>query len=217
MINEERKTDHFEFNDDFFEQYLKPKRFNPKFWVWVFMAISTIILGYYYKVNVIDKMINPKELLASTQLVQVDSRWVVGEKVDTPDFKGIILVPQISFKVRNVGKKNLEYVYFLGIFRLVDQAKTLGEGFVMAFKKPLKPGALSDERIVLTSKFGYRASSKIAFVKYSKGWRRAIVEVFAKAGTSRLSLLKSFYVSQRIEGIPLDIKIMENMTDQAGK
>jgi hypothetical protein len=77
---------------------------------------------------------------------------------------------------------------------------------VMAFKKPLKPGQES-ERIVLTSKFGYRASSKEAFYKNSKDWQNAVVQVFVRSGAANLILVKTYYVSRKIEGLELDITI----------
>ncbi|NIM12059.1 MAG: hypothetical protein GTO45_08065 [Candidatus Aminicenantes bacterium] len=194
--------------EDILEEYLKPKRLQIKFWRWVILAIVFVILVIVYKTWVIDPTLPPEELVASMEIFNIESQWIKSEELDTPDFKGIVLVPQISFQVRNIGKAELYYVYFLGVFRLLDRPKALGEGTFVAFKKPLKPGEES-ERITLNSKFGYRGSSKQAFKKYYKEWRSAMVQIYVSSGTSRLSFLKSFYISRRIEGLDVDITVTD--------
>jgi hypothetical protein len=202
-----------EYHEDILEEYLKPKRFQPRFWVWVSFCVAAILLIIIYKTTVLDSAIGPEQLKAGLELFNLDSQWVVSEQIDNKEFKGIVLVPQISFQVRNVGKVVLRYVYFLGVFRLVDQAKILGEGFEMALKTPLDPGKVS-ERIVLTCQFGYRASSRQAFKQNSKEWRRALVETYAKTGASDLISLKTFYISRRIEGLDMDIKLTDMPTGE---
>jgi hypothetical protein len=194
--------------EDILEEYLKPRRLQVKFWRWVILGIVFVILVIVYKTCVIDPTLPPEELVASMEIFNIDSQWILSEELDTPDFKGIVLVPQISFQVRNIGKVNLYYVYFLGVFRLLDRPKALGEGTFMAFKKKLKPGEES-ERITLNSKFGYRGSSKKAFKKYYKEWRSAVVQIYVSSGTSKLSFLKSFYISRRIEGLDVDVTVTD--------
>jgi hypothetical protein len=96
----------------------------------------------------------------------------------------------------------------------MDRAKNLGEGFRMAIKKPLYPGKES-ERIVLTCQAGYRASSKMAFKKNSNEWKRSKVEIYVKTGASKLIFLKTFYISRKIEGINLDIKLTDKMLEES--
>ncbi len=194
--------------DDILEEYLRPKHLQAKFWRWVILAVVFVLLVLVYKTCVLDPTLPPEELVASMEIFNIESRWIVSEKLDTPDFKGIVLVPQISFQVRNIGKTDLYYVYFLGVFRLLDRPKTLGEGTFVAFKNKLKPGEES-EQITLNSKFGYRGSSKQAFKKYYNEWRGALVQIYVRSGTSRLSFLKSFYISRRIEGVDVDITVTD--------
>ncbi len=195
------------------EDYLKPKRLQPRFWIWVGLTIVAIIMVLVYKITVVDTTISQEELKSSVELFNLDSQWVEKEKIDTEEFKGIVLVPQFSFHVRNVGKVDLHNIYFLGVFRLMDRAKALGEGFEMTLKKPLKPGQES-ERIVLTCQFGYRASSKMAFKNNSKEWRTAMVQVFTKTGASKLLLLNTFYISRKIEGLEVDITLTDKSADE---
>ena len=206
--NEKNEVTKNKEDEPILEDYLKPKRLQPKFWRWVILTIIFVILVYIYKVTVLDPTIDPEELKTSMEIFNINSQWVVSEKIDTPDFKGIVLVPQISFQIRNIGKVNLQYVYFLGVFRLLNRAKPLGEGYRMTLKKPLEPGKES-EKIILTSRFGYRASSRQAFNKYSKDWRSAMVQIYVKTGASKLFFFKSFYISRKIEGLEIDIKITD--------
>lgn len=211
--NEKKRTITGESEGEFLEEYLKPRWYKPRFWVWVALVISAIILVLIYKITVIDTAINPDELKPSIEMFNLDSQWVVLEEIDTKEFKGIVLVPQISFQVRNVGKVVLRDVYFLGEFRLMERAGTLGEGFLMAFKKPVNPGQES-KRIVLTCSAGYKASSKMAFKNNIKEWKRAMVEIYIKTGSSKLIFLKTFYITRKIEGLDVDIKLTDQSAEE---
>jgi hypothetical protein len=208
-MTEELKEVEKQVKDDdevLFEKYINRKRFGSKFWLFVIMAFVFVLMVILYKNMVIDKIVPPDELKASLEIFDIESQWVVKEEVHEKDFHGIILVPQISFRFRNVGKRNLRYIYVLGVFRIINQPKALGEGNNMALRKPLKPGEESD-RIVLTSSFGYRATSKKAFVIHQHQWKRASAEIYVKSGSSQLSFLKSFYIIRKIEGFSPDIEV----------
>ena len=189
-----------------FETYLNRKRFGSKFWLYVIMVLFFVLMAILYKNVVIDKIIPSEELKTSIEIFDIDSQWVVKEEVHEKDFQGIILVPQISFRFRNVGKRNMRYIYVLGVFRILNRSRALGEGNKMVLREPLKPGEESD-RIVLTSSFGYRATSKNAFVIHQHQWRRALAEIYVKSGSSQLSFLKSFYIIRKIEGFSPDIEV----------
>lgn len=191
------------------EQYTKPLHHQSKFWRWVFLGVVAVVMLIIYKVTIIDKTIEPEVLKNSIEIFNIDSKWVVSEEVDTPEFKGIVLVPQISFQVRNIGSVKLSYVRFLGIFSLLGRPKDLGDSVYVAFKKPLEPGQVDSERITLTAKFGYKATSKQAFSKNSKDWRSCAVQVLVSSGTSQLIKLKTYYVSRRIDGMEIDIKMTD--------
>ncbi|MCU0287068.1 MAG: hypothetical protein MUF15_11810, partial [Acidobacteria bacterium] len=139
----------------------------------------------------------------------IDSQWVVQKEVHEKDFDGIILVPQISFRFRNTGQKDLGNVYVLGVFRLINQPKSLGEDNKYIFRKSLEPGSESDP-IVLTSTFGYRATSKEAFARNVKQWDNATVEIYVKSGSSTFIFLNNFYIIRRIEGVKMGVDININ-------
>ena len=175
---------------------------------WIFFSLITLfaILFLLFKNEIIEAPLSPEELKSSLEIINISSQWVVKKEVKDNDFEGIILVPEINFQVRNVGEKDLKYVFFLGVFRFLDSGKTIGEGFKMDLKEGLPPGGVSRE-ITLTSGLGYRASSKEAFEKNPKDWQSAFVEIFIKRRNSKLTFFKSFYISRRIEGMNINVMI----------
>jgi hypothetical protein len=157
--------------------------------------------------DIFDKPLAPEKIKSSIEVFNISSHWVVKKKIEEDDFKGIVLVPEISFRVRNVGDSELSYVFLLGVFRFLDNGKTIGEGFKTVFKEPLKPGKESD-KLKLTSELGYRASSAEAFEKNQRDWQSAYVEIFVKFRSSKLVFLKSYYISRKIQGRKnIDVKI----------
>ncbi len=193
-------------NDVLFDEYVNRNRYGSRFWLSVALVFCIILCAVVYKVAVLDKIIPPEVLKASLQIFEIDSQWVVQQEVHEKDFDGIILVPQVSFRFRNIGKIDLGYVSVLGVFRLLNQPRSLGEDNQLVLRKSLKPGGES-ERIVLTSGFGYRATSKEAFARNSKEWQNATVEIFIKSGSSVFIFLNNFFIIKRIEGLDMGVDV----------
>lgn len=194
--------------NEFLEEYVHPKRFSSKFWLRIVLLVVLVLLAFYVKTFIFDRVVDPKILLDSIEVYDINSQWVMKEKVDTVDFKGVIMVPQVSFRVRNIGKADLEDVYFMGVFRLANRSRSLGEDFRTVFNQPLKPGTGS-EPIVLTSDFGFRSSSVEAFDKNPKEWKDTVVQFFVRSGGTQLVPLKTYTISRRVEGVQIDIKITD--------
>lgn len=192
--------------DVLFDEYVNRGRYGSRFWLSVTLVICIILAAVVYKVAVLDKIIPPEVLKASLQIFDIDSQWVVQQEVHEKDFNGIILVPQVSFRFRNIGKIDLSYVSVLGVFRLLNQPKSIGEDNQLVLKESLKPGGES-ERIVLTSGFGYRATSKEAFARNSKEWQNATAEIYIKSGSSVFVFLNNFYIIKRIEGLNMGVDV----------
>ena len=192
-------------DDILFDEYINRSRFGPKFWVGVTMAIVFIVSVVVYKTAVLDKIIDPEVLKSSIEIFDIDSQWVVREEIHEKDFHGIVLAPEISFRLRNVGKEKLSYIYVLAVFRLMNRPKSLGEDNKMTLRDGLEPGGES-ERIVLTCGFGYRATSKEAFSRNKEGWENASVEIFARGGSSNMVLLNTYYVIRKIEGMKKEVR-----------
>lgn len=203
-------TDGYDLEEDELglAKYIKPVYRKTKFWMWVILFIILAAMVYYFKVAYIDATIPPEELIASMKVFDINSQWVENEKIDTPDYKGIVIVPEITFKIRNIGKRPLRYIYFLGVFRLLNRPKPLGEGYTTAFRDPLEPGQES-ETIALRSKFGYQVKSKSELSRRKKDWRSSKVQIFIKSGTSTLHFFKDFFISRRIQGMDIEIKVTD--------
>jgi hypothetical protein len=192
--------------EEILDEYYKSFWRNSKFWLGVALVAIFLIFVFIFKKSVIDTTVKPQQLKSALEFFDISSQWVVNEKINDEDFNGIILVPEVSFRIRNVGKKDLSYVYLLGVFRFMDNGKFIGEGYRMTLRKALPPGGTS-ERIILKSGFGYRASSAEAFEKYKQGWRNSSCELFVKSHNSGLVWVKTFYVSRRISGQDVEVKI----------
>lgn len=188
------------------EDYIKPRRFRTKFWLNLSIVFFLIFFVLLFKFGIINKTVTIDELKSSLEFFNISSQWVVKKRINSDKYKGVILVPQISLQIRNSGNRELKYVLILGIFRFVNTGKVIGEGSKMTFKKPLVPGKES-QKIVLTSRYGYRASSEEAFEKNPGKWESSIVEIYVKSTGSRLFFFKSFHISKKIEGMNLNIKI----------
>jgi hypothetical protein len=193
-------------NQEILQEYYQSFWRNSKFWLGVVLLIIFLIFAFIYKKTVLDTTINPRQLQAALEFFDISSQWVVNDRINEDDFKGIILVPEVSFRIRNIGKKDLSYVFLLGVFRFMDNGKFIGEGYQMTLRQALAPNGTS-ERITLKSGFGYRASSPAAFEKYKKNWRNSLCELFAKSHNSGLTPVKTFYVSRKIAGQGIEIEI----------
>ncbi|HOW44423.1 MAG TPA: hypothetical protein PK919_04535 [Candidatus Aminicenantes bacterium] len=188
------------------EEYRRPFWQNSKFWLGVVLLLVLAVFAAVYKRKVMDTAMSAADLKAAVEFFNISSQWKVTEKVDDPDFKGVVLAPEVSFRIRNVSRRNLSYVFLLGVFRFMDTGKTIGEGYRMALREPLPPGAASPP-ITLNPGFGYRATSMAAFEKNRENWRNSFCEVFAKSHNSGFVQLKTFYISRKIEGLDVEVEI----------
>jgi hypothetical protein len=188
------------------EEYTKPRRFQSRFWVNIVLVIALVTLVLVFKFTIVDQSVSVDEIKSSVELFNVSSRWVVKKKIDSKDFKGIILAPQFSFQVRNKGEKELKDLFVSGVFKFVEDKKFLGEQVKKFFDKPLPPGQESQLN-ELTSDFGYQASGVEAFQKNAGKWKTTIVEIYLKTPHSPMFFYKSYYISHRIKGTDIEVKI----------
>lgn len=187
-------------NNDLFKEITEKVPFykQTKFWVSLlifFVGLALILL--FYKTVIQDTM-SDKEVAESIQIVWHDSLWV--DKKVRPDEATI--VPSFTFKIKNTGKRPLQYVGFNCIFQFEESGETLGDGYVDAVKKPLLPGQVSDE-IFVRGSWGYRATSKPAFIKNMANWKPVIVKIYAKTKSSGQVLLGIFPIQKKIAGIKI--------------
>jgi hypothetical protein len=193
-------------NEEILQEYNKRFWCRSQFWLGVVLLFIFLIFAFIYKKTVLDTTMNPQQLRASLEFFDISSQWVVNENINEQDFNGIILVPEVSFRIRNIGKRDLSYVFLLGVFRFMDNGKFIGEGYRMALRRPLPPAGES-ARITLKAGFGYRATSAEAFEKYKENWRNSLCDLFVKSHNSGFTAVKTFYISRKIAGQNIEIKI----------
>lgn len=193
-------------NQNVLDDYIKPGSFRSNSWLFFGVAVFFVLIFLLFKNDILEKNVSMEAVKSSIEVFNISSQWVVKKEIDDDDFKGIILVPEINFQVRNIGESDLKHVFFLGVFRFLDTGKIIGEGFKMSFSDSLKPGSEST-LIKLTSQLGYRASSAKAFEKNQRDWHSSFVEVFIKSKNSQLTFFKSYYISRKIKGMNLNVVI----------
>jgi hypothetical protein len=142
------------------------------------------------------KSMNPEELKASLEVVNVETKWV--SKVYKPWPPKLILVPVISFQVKNISDKPLNYINFNGIFKFKDQIENFGDNFLAAIRKePVLPGQLS-KVITLKSNFGVEGRNLASF-KDNPEWKPVICRLFVQSKGSIHVLLGEYDVSRTID------------------
>ncbi len=139
--------------------------------------------------------ISGEELKASVELIDIDTRWE--KKYYQPWPPKLTLVPAISFKIKNVGEKPLQYVYVNGIFRLQGENKSMGDNFVAGIRgEPVLPGETS-EVISLQSFHGVEGNN-LAHFKNNPAWKTSIVKIFLKSKGSQYVEIAEYEISKRI-------------------
>jgi hypothetical protein len=139
-----------------------------------------------------------EELEGSFELLDVETKWV--EKSYQPWPPKLVLVPAISFKLKNVSEEPLRYVYLNANFKFRDDVAILGDGFIQAIRgEPLMPGETSDT-ILLKSTHGIDGQNLEHF-KNSPFFHSKIVDVkvFAKSQGSQYIPVGEWEVSKNID------------------
>jgi len=137
-----------------------------------------------------------KELKAAMQVVDMETRWVSKEYRAWPP--KLVLVPAISFRVKNTSAKPLTYVNFNAIFKFKDDEENLGDNFLSGIgSKPLAPGELSPV-IHMRSNFGVEGKSLASF-KNNPMWKVVMVKLFTQSRGSEPALLGSYTCSRKID------------------
>jgi hypothetical protein len=180
-----------------------------KFWASVLIFLIGLALILLFYKTVIQDTMSAEEVAKSIQIVWHDSIWV--DKKVRPD--EAIIVPAFTFKIKNTGTRALQYVGFNCIFVFEESGENLTDGYVETVKNPLPPGQVSDE-IFVKGFFGYRATSKPAFVKNMANWKSVKVKVYAKTKNSGQVLLGVFPIQKKIEGIKIIYQGQEESSEK---
>jgi hypothetical protein len=142
------------------------------------------------------KTMSSEELKASIEVIDYTSAWV--SKYYQPWPPRLILVPQISFRIKNIGAKPLSYVNFNAVYQFKGDPENFGDAFRASIRgQAIPPGGTSDV-IVLKSNLGVEGKN-LAGVRDNPQWKQAFVRLFAISRGSRPVLLGVWDVSRDIE------------------
>ena len=142
------------------------------------------------------KTMSSEELKASIEVLGYTSAWVA--KYYQPWPERLILVPQISFRIKNIGLKPLNYVNFNAVYNFKGDPENLGDGFLAAIRgKAVPPGETSD-LISLKSNLGVDGKN-LAGIRDNPEWKQTEVRLFASSKGSAPALLGVYDVSRDID------------------
>ena len=142
------------------------------------------------------KGVSPEELKASLEIVEVGSKWVA--KTYQPWPPKLVLVPTISFRVKNISDRPVNYLNFNAIFKFRDDMENLGDNFFAAIRKePIPPGETS-QVITLKSNFGVEGTSLAKF-KDNPQWKPVVCKLFVQSKGSIHVLLGEYEISREID------------------
>ena len=148
----------------------------------------------------------PEELKTTIELQDLETKWV--SKYYQPWPPRLILVPQVSFRVKNVGSRPLNYVNFNAVFNFKGERENLGDAFLAAIRGQAVPPGETSPVIVLTSNLGVDGKD-LANIRENPEWKPTEVRIFALSRGSQPVLLGVFDVSREIdfkEPEPVEIK-----------
>lgn len=157
------------------------------------LVISVLVLSVF---SACVKSMSPEELKASVAVLDVQTKWVAKSYQPWPP--KLVLVPAISFRIKNLSAKPLNYVNFNGIFKFKNDQENLGDNFLAAIRKtPVNPGEASPV-ITLKSNFGVEGKSLASF-KDNPQWRTVICRLFIQSKGSVHVPVGEFEISRTID------------------
>ena len=167
-----------------------------KFGVVIFFAVIALLMAFIFNKTGVMRTLTPEELEASIKVLDVETKWV--DKYYQPWPPKLILVPTISFKIKNMTDKPLKYVNFNANFRFIDDYENLGDSFLAAIRNvPVGPGEESDT-ITLKSNYGVEGKSLTSFENNAR-WKLVTVKLFAQSKGSHFITLGEWDISRKID------------------
>jgi len=160
-------------------------------------ALSVVILGMLALAALPGcKVMSSEDLKNSIEVLDYTSTWV--SKYYQPWPPRLILVPQISFRIKNVGPKPLNYVNFNAVFNFKGDPENLGDAFMPAIRGQAVPPDGTSPVITLKSNLGVDGKN-LAGIRDNPAWKQAEVRLFASSKGSMPVLLGVFDVSRDID------------------
>jgi len=142
------------------------------------------------------KTVSSEELKSSIEVLDYTSSWV--SKYYQPWPPRLVLVPQISFRIKNISTKPLTYINFNAVYQFKGDPENFGDTFLAAIRgKAIPPGGTSD-LIVLKSNLGVDGKN-LAGIRDNPQWKQAFVRLFAISKGSHPVLIGVYDVSRDID------------------
>ena len=177
-------------------KHVPRRRFMKRFTFLFVVIILAVILVFVLQKAGLWKTITAKDLEASIEVVDVDTFWT--DKYYQPWPPRLILVPAISFRVKNLTDEPLKYINFNANFRFMGDFENLGDAFLAAIRNdPIPPGEKSDV-ITLKSNYGVEGKSLSTF-KDNPYWKTVLVRLFAQSKGSQFLPMGEYEISRRID------------------
>ncbi len=160
-------------------------------------ALSVVILGALTLAALPGcRSMSTDEVKNSIEVLDYTSVWV--SKYYQPWPPRLILVPQISFRVKNIGPKPLTYVNFNAVYNFKGDPENFGDAFKAAIRsQAVAPGETSPV-ITLTGNLGVDGKN-LAGIRDNPAWKQAEVRLFASSKGSMPVRLGVYDVSRDID------------------
>ena len=190
------------------------RRFMKRFSFLFVVIILSVVLVFVLQKAGLWKTITAEDLESSIEVMDVDTFWT--DKYYQPWPPRLILVPAISFRVKNTTDKPLKYINFNANFRFLGDFENLGDSFLAAIRNdPVPPGEKSDV-ITLKSNYGVEGKSLATF-KDNPHWKTVMVRLFAQSKGSQFLPLGEYEISRRIDFVepePVGMEEKETKEDK---
>lgn len=180
--------------------------------IFIIIIIAVIIVFALQKLGVMTSM-TAEDLDEAIEIVDVKTSWV--DKYYQPWPPRLVLVPSISFRVKNKTDKPLSYINFNANFRFRDDFENLGDSFLAAIRSDPIPAFGTSDPVHLKCNYGVEGKTLASF-ENNPYWKVVVVKLFAQSSGSQFLPLGEWEVSKKIdfkEPEPVGVKPDE----QAGK
>jgi len=142
------------------------------------------------------KSMTTEELKGTMEITDIETKWVM--KYYQPWPPRLILVPQLSFRVKNIGTQPLTFVNFNGVYNFKGEAENFGDCFLSAIRGKAVPVGEKSDVITLKSNLGVDGKN-LANIRDNPAWKTAEVRLFARSKGSQFVLLGIYDVSRYID------------------
>jgi hypothetical protein len=188
------------------------RKFMKRFAFLFVVIILAVILVFVLQKAGLWKTITAEDLEESIEVVDVDTFWT--DKYYQPWPPRLILVPAISFRVKNITDQPLKYINFNANFRFMGDFENLGDAFLAAIRNDAVPPGETSEVIILKSNYGVEGKTLATF-KENPHWKTVLVRLFAQSKGSQFLTIGEYEISRRIDFVePEPVGMDEEKTDE---